>query len=88
MKIGESTSVERHDAAIQDAHVATPSLSTPHADSCAAVLSALDVSTRGLSLAEAASRIKRYGRNTLPRAKPPGVVRVFLHQFTSPLIYV
>jgi magnesium-transporting ATPase (P-type) len=45
-------------------------------------------SPNGLSHAEAAARLQRYGRNSLPAAEPPGLVRVFLHQFTSPLIYV
>jgi len=46
-----------------------------------------DVAT-GLSQAEAATRLQQYGRNALPAAKPPGIARVFLHQFASPLIYV
>jgi potassium/sodium efflux P-type ATPase len=65
-----------------------PPLTTPHADSCDAVLSALGVSRHGLSNAEAVARLQHYGGNVLPRTKPPGVVQVFLHQFTSPLIYV
>ena len=88
MKNGGLPSIENSDAASQGAHTATPPLSTPHADSCDAVLSALGVSRHGLSHAEAAARLERYGRNALPRVRPPGVVQVFLHQFTSPLIYV
>ena len=52
------------------------------------LLSALNSSSNGLSQAEAAARLQRYGRNALPTAMPPGLVIVFLHQFTSPLIYV
>ena len=33
-------------------------------------------------------RLERYGANVLPRAEPPGMVRVFFSQFMSPLIYV
>lgn len=65
-----------------------PPFTSPHADSCEVVLSAWGVSRHGLSEAEAAARLERHGRNALPRAKPPGIVEVFLHQFTSPLIYV
>lgn len=88
MKNDGVPSIENGDAASQDARTATPALSTPHADSCAVVLSALGVSRHGISHAEAAVRLEHYGRNALPRARPPGVVQVFLHQFTSPLIYV
>ncbi len=51
-------------------------------------LAQLDGSIHGLSQQAAASRLERYGRNALPRTKPPGVALVFLHQFLSPLIYV
>jgi Ca2+-transporting ATPase len=52
------------------------------------VLASLHSSPNGLGHAEAAARLQRYGRNALPAAEPPGIVIVFLHQFTSPLIYV
>ena len=45
-------------------------------------------SPNGLGQADAAARLQQYGRNTLPASEPPGIVRVFLHQFASPLIYV
>jgi len=60
----------------------------PHARPAEEVLAGLHGSPNGLSHAEAAARLQRYGRNALPVAEPPGIVRVFLHQFTSPLIYV
>jgi len=63
-------------------------LATPHASSGDSVLAAVHSSPHGLSRSEAAARLDRYGRNTLPRAKPPSIVRVFVHQFASPLIYV
>jgi len=54
----------------------------------AELLASLHSSPNGLGHAEAAARLQHYGRNALPAAEPPGIVIVFLHQFTSPLIYV
>jgi len=45
-------------------------------------------SPQGLTQADASKRLERYGRNTLPESKAPGVVKVFVCQFASPLIYV
>ena len=59
-----------------------------HALPAAEVLDALASSAHGLSRDEAAARLQSFGRNSLPRPAPPGIVRVFLRQFTSPLIYV
>lgn len=63
-------------------------LSAPHAESADKVLAAIGGSPHGLSKSEVATRFQRYGRNTLPRARPPGIGWVFMHQFASPLIYV
>ncbi|MEN8133334.1 MAG: cation-transporting P-type ATPase, partial [Pseudomonadota bacterium] len=52
------------------------------------VLSGLAASVHGLCHQEAQVRLEKYGPNALPRSRPPGVLRVFLHQFLSPLIYV
>jgi P-type Ca2+ transporter type 2C len=60
----------------------------PHARPIEAVLADIDSSPNGLDHAEAQARLQRYGRNALPVAEQPGIVRVFLHQFVSPLIYV
>ncbi len=60
----------------------------PHALAVAAVLDALSTSPQGLNQVEAAARLEQFGRNTLPRARPPGPLRIFLRQFLSPLIYV
>ncbi|HWP85453.1 MAG TPA: HAD-IC family P-type ATPase [Terriglobia bacterium] len=60
----------------------------PYALRPAEVLSLLRSSPSGLSREEAALRLRRFGRNTLPRPKPPGIVRVFVRQFLDPLIYV
>ncbi len=61
---------------------------TAYAESGQNVLAGLQSSSHGLSLQEAAARLKKYGRNALPESKPPCVFQVFLHQFSSPLIYV
>jgi len=63
-------------------------VSAPYAISIEAVLDALNSSLHGLSHREAVIRVEKYGRNTLPKAKLPGIGVVFLHQFKSPLIYV
>ncbi len=44
--------------------------------------------THGLTRAEAAARLVTYGRNELPRPRPPSAGAVLLRQFRSPLIYV
>ncbi len=63
-------------------------MSSTYSKSFDNVISELGSSRHGLSATEASSRLEKYGRNALPRAKPPGVMRVFLRQFASPLIYV
>ncbi len=60
----------------------------PHALAVDAALEALRSGPHGLSHAEAASRLARFGRNALPRARPPTLAVIFLRQFASPLIYV
>ena len=52
------------------------------------VLKSLDSSLSGLTTEDLQARRAQYGKNTLPRARPNSLLRVFLHQFTSPLIYV
>jgi len=42
----------------------------------------------GLAGAEAADRLKRFGRNVLPQEKPYSKIRLFLSQFHNPLIYI
>lgn len=51
-------------------------------------LNKLDSQTTGLSLDEIPKRQERYGRNLIEEAEPPGLLRLILHQFTSPLIYI
>ena len=69
-------------------HDAEPALVEPHTPQIEDVLSALKASRHGLSRAEAADRLQRFGPNALPHTRPPSVFRVFLRQFSSPLIYV
>lgn len=73
------------DAAVR---ASLPVVSVPHAETGADVVTALNGSPHGLSRAQAVARLEHYGRNALPKAAPPGIARVFLRQFTSPLIYV
>jgi len=59
-----------------------------HAQSPADLYARLNTSALGLDQGEAASRLQTWGHNILPRPEAPGISRVFLHQFASPLIYV
>lgn len=59
-----------------------------HAQSVREALEALSSSERGLSAADAASRLKIYGANKLPEDKAPGALILFFGQFQSPLIYL
>lgn len=43
---------------------------------------------QGLTSLEARNRFAQFGPNTLPEARPPSFVAVFLRQFLSPLIYI
>ncbi|MBX2965956.1 MAG: HAD-IC family P-type ATPase [Cyclobacteriaceae bacterium] len=45
-------------------------------------------SPEGLSAAEADSRLKQHGLNVLPKSKQVTFLKIVLHQFASPLIYV
>ncbi|WEX10835.1 HAD-IC family P-type ATPase [Chelativorans sp. AA-79] len=44
--------------------------------------------TAGLSDAQAAERLARFGPNALPQPRAASLLRVFLRQFLSPLIYI
>lgn len=63
-------------------------LECPHAEPCATVLSQLESSALGISPHEASHRLKHWGPNHLPEAAGPNLVRIFMRQFKSPLIYV
>jgi magnesium-transporting ATPase (P-type) len=63
--------------------------STPwHARSPEDVASLLKTGTQGLSDDEVLRRRASTGWNELEQTKPPGVLTLLLHQFTSPLIYI
>ncbi len=61
---------------------------TPHALPGAEVAQKLGSGVDGLSPEQVEARRARFGPNALPRVRPPGVARVFLRQFRSPLIYI
>ena len=65
-----------------------PSTSAMSADALDDVFRRLDVTDQGLTTAEASTRLEHYGPNALPEPGYPSVVRVFLRQFLSPLIYI
>ncbi len=52
------------------------------------VIEQLQSTPEGLSLDEAKTRIKKFGKNSLPEEKSKRLFVVFLQQFVSPLIYV
>ena len=60
----------------------------PHALSGDTIVEQLNSSKSGITSEEAESRLSQYGPNSLPRARPPALVMIFLSQFVSPLIYV
>ena len=62
--------------------------SHPYAVSSEDILVALKSSLHGLTQSEATTNFEKYGKNSLPQAKLPGVATVFFQQFASPLIYV
>ncbi len=59
-----------------------------HALSPEEALRRLNSRAEGLSSAEAAQRRERYGLNTIRSVRRVSVARLFLSQFTSPLIYI
>ncbi len=59
-----------------------------HALQWDALKSGLQASQHGLSQAEAATRLSRYGRNWLPQKPPTPWWVIVLRQFQSPLIYI
>jgi Ca2+-transporting ATPase len=63
-------------------------LEAAHARTVADACDALGVGLEGLSRAEAAARLARFGPNRLPEPAPPGVVRHFFRQFLNPLVYI
>ncbi len=61
----------------------------PYAQSAEALATEYKTSlTEGLSQQEAEARLQKYGPNSLPEAKAPSWIQLFLSQFTSPLVYI
>ncbi len=54
----------------------------------AAVVELLKSSTEGISSKEAAIRLRKEGRNTLIRRGRESVLKIFVRQFLSPLVYI
>ena len=52
------------------------------------VLKSLQTSEQGLSEAEAKERLEKHGPNKLPEERGISRLKILLHQFTSPLIYI
>ena len=48
----------------------------------------LESNEHGLTVKEAAERLKKYGFNKIPEGKIDSIFIVFLHQFQNPLIYI
>ncbi|MDH4165776.1 MAG: HAD-IC family P-type ATPase [Gammaproteobacteria bacterium] len=59
-----------------------------HALTAKETLGLLAATEAGLTRAEAAARLERYGPNLLPSKPPPSVLEIGLRQLKSPLIYV
>jgi P-type Ca2+ transporter type 2C len=59
-----------------------------HSLSQGQVFEKLGTSLQGLSSAEAAARLAEYGPNSLPEKKPTSLLRLFIGQFNSPLIFI
>lgn len=60
----------------------------PHAIQAGVILEQLKSTKQGITTAEAHSRLRQYGPNSLPQAPPPSLPIIFVRQFVSPLIYV
>jgi cation-transporting P-type ATPase F len=59
-----------------------------HASTVDETLDEVQSSQNGLSSEEATRRLDRYGPNTIGEGETISLVRIFLHQLTSPLIYI
>jgi len=52
------------------------------------IMQLLNTSEEGLTAAEAKERLDKYGENILPSGPPPSVIKIFIQQFKSPLMYI
>jgi magnesium-transporting ATPase (P-type) len=60
----------------------------PHAVPTHSLIEQLNSTRQGISTEEAHARLQQFGPNSLPRAQPPALFKIFLRQFVSPLIYI
>lgn len=74
--------MKSNDASIQQ------TIEHPHAASAASALSRLGSSTTGLTDSDARSRLDLWGPNHLPETSHTSLIRIFVRQFKSPLIYI
>lgn len=59
-----------------------------HVLNISAVLEKNKTSKKGLTKEEVKKRLKQFGANTLPEKRRMPAIKIFLNQFTSPLIYI
>ncbi len=52
------------------------------------VFEKLQTQPEGITSSQAEERIREFGKNLLPEKKPPPLYAIYLHQFSSPLIYI
>ena len=52
------------------------------------VLEKLETTKEGLTSKEASKRLKKYGKNELPKKKQKGFISIFFSQFASPIVYI
>jgi len=52
------------------------------------VISSFESNINGLDEKEALSRLKKYGKNVLPKGKKDTLFKVFIRQFNNPIIYI
>ena len=52
------------------------------------VMKRLNTDEKGLSFEDAKNRLAQYGENVLPSEPPPSIVKIFIQQFKSPLMYI
>lgn len=59
-----------------------------HAKTSEETLKLLQTTSKGLGVLEVKKRLRHFGRNVLPRPKTDSLLKLFLRQFQSPLVYI
>ena len=59
-----------------------------HNNSIEDIYKILDSNENGLTNEEVKKRIKKYGKNVLPKEKKDGLLKIFFSQFASPIVIV